>query len=388
MKNRGFSAHGYLPSHAWQKTGRKKTTPFLLAQSQRAKALRFYQSLELQEDSYAFIVAITLGNKSYLHDEIKESFRASGTAHLLAVSGLHTGIIYMVFSLLLHPLGKKRTGFIIKQWLIILMLWGYAFIAGLAPSVIRATIMLTLYIIGRMRHEASFTANTLAVAAFMILIFRPFNLFDIGFQMSFTAVASILWFQPQMVKLFEPDNRFTSYLWQVLTLTFSAQIGIFPIVLYYFGTFPTWFFITNLIAVPLMGIIIYTLVLTIFVLWIHMLLPSILESLLRLLLKLIQLFTDSMFHVVKFIESLPSSQLTGLYLPLSATILLLISIFLFSLFLKRKQAKALILSLLTLLSFEILILRRDLQAPPPHLVVFNSYDLSDISLYSITHGTR
>lgn len=383
MTNKNFAARGYVSSHEWQLTGRRKTTPFLLAQRCRTSVIHFYRTLELKEETFAFIVAVTLGNKSYLSDNIKESFRASGTAHLLAVSGLHTGIIYLVLSLLLSPFGKRGSSYLIKQWIIILMLWGYAFLTGLSSSVIRAVIMLSFYIIGRIRHEISFTTNTLSIAAFLILIFHPYSLFDISFQMSFGAVFSILWFQPRMLALAKPRNKYISYVWGLLTVSLSAQLGIFPLILYYFGTFPTWFLFTNIIAVPLMGGIIYALIPSLIIGWMHSILPSFPESLLRASRQLIQMLTDGMFHVIRFVESLPFSQLTGLHLSLAASVMLLLFIFLFShcLILKRNRAQVLILSLLVLLSFQLIILKGNLQTPPPQLVVFNSYRTSDISLY-------
>src|SRR5690606_15982056 len=102
-----------------------------------------------------------------------------------------------------------------------------------------------------------FTYNSLAAAAFLILIFQPSYLFDVGFQMSFAAVFAILFFNPLLNRLYRPPNKVVKYIWNLFCITTAAQLGVFPLVLYHFGTFPTWFFITNMLVVPLVGIIIY-----------------------------------------------------------------------------------------------------------------------------------
>ena len=382
MRNRGFSARDFLSTGEWELTGRRRATPYLLAQRCRMNVLNFYRSLGLEGETYAFIAAVTLGYKAYLSDDIKEAFRASGTAHLLAVSGLHTGIIYLILSLLLSPLGHRGKGFRIRQWVIILMLWCYAFVAGLSTSVVRAVIMLSLYCLGRLQQVRSFTANTLAAAAFLILIFQPNSLYDISFQMSFGAVFSILWFQPRIAALAKPRNKALTYLWNLVALSLSAQLGLFPLVLYNFGTFPTWFFLSNILMVPLMGIIIYSMIPLLFTGWLQASLSGFPEWLPQLLRHLVQLLTNAMLHIVQFMESLPCAQLTGLHISLPSAILLLLFIFLFSHFIYKQRLRTLIFALSSLLSFQLLLLREQLQTAPVQLVVFNSSPYSEISLYA------
>lgn len=381
MHNRGFAARDFIGKDEWQVTGRKSVTPHLLAQRCRIKVLRFYRSLGLEEDTFSFIAAVTLGYKAYLSDDIEEAFRASGTAHLLAVSGLHTGVIYMILSLLLIPLGNSGRGLIIRQGLIILMLWGYAFLAGLSPSVVRAVIMLSLYCMGQLRRMRGFTTNSLAAAAFLILFFQPYSLYDISFQLSFGAVFSILWFQPRLISLIKPKKKIVAYLWKLMTLSLSAQLGLFPIVLHHFGTFPTWFFLSNIMLIPLMGGIIYSLIPLLITGWLHTILNGIPELVLLLPRHLVQLLTTAMLHTVQFMESLPLAELTGLHISLPATIMLLLFIFPFSLFLRKKQPRTLILALSSLLSFQLLLLQEQLHTEPPQMVVMNKRPNSEISLY-------
>src|SRR5690606_1633978 len=119
--------------------------------------------------------------------------------------------------------------------------WGYAFIAGLPVSVVRAAIMLSIFCLGEAFHREGFSYNSLAAAAFFILVFDPMNLFDVGFQMSFLSVFAILFFKPKLDTLYTPSRRSFLKIRDLFTLSLSAQLGVFPLVLYYFGTFPTYF---------------------------------------------------------------------------------------------------------------------------------------------------
>ena len=223
MKIRGFSCTGYVAANDWQNTGNQSNTITCVSQRIRAKALIFYKSFNLTDDAYAFISALTLGYKNDLTENLQEAFRVSGTAHVLAVSGLHVGIIYIVISMIFSFLGNRGKPYFLRQCLIILVLWGYVFIAGMSASVIRAAIMLTINCIGNIYNRKGFTLNTLFAAAFLILIYSPITLFDISFQMSFGAVYSILFFQPMLQKLYTPTNKINKYLWSLSTVSLSAQ---------------------------------------------------------------------------------------------------------------------------------------------------------------------
>ncbi len=386
MRDKGFAAREFLYTREWEMTGRRTMTPYLLAQRCRLRMLNYYRSLGLEGDTYAFIAAVTLGYKAYLSDDIREAFRASGTAHLLAVSGLHTGVIYLILSLLLSPLGNRGKGFRVRQLVIILMLWVYALVAGLSPSVVRAVIMLSLYCLGRLHQVKGFTANTLAAAAFLILVYQPNSLYDISFQLSFGAVFSIIWFQPRIASLVKPKKRVVTYLWNLATLSLSAQLGLFPLVLYHFGTFPVWFFLSNILMVPLMGIIIYSLVPLLLCGWLHTFLSGIPEWLPLFFRHLVKLLTQAMLYIVQVMESLPYAQLTGLYITLPSAILLLLFIFLLSHFLVKRKPHMLILALSSLLSFQLLLFQEQIDGAPMQLVVFNNSPQSDISLF--TGGSR
>ncbi|NLD24143.1 MAG: ComEC family competence protein [Bacteroidales bacterium] len=381
MKTRGFSCTGYVAANDWQNTNNQSNTITCVSQRIRAKALIFYKSFGLTEDAYAFISALTLGYKSDLTENIQEAFRVSGTAHVLALSGLHVGIIYIVISMIFSFLGNRGKPYFLRQCLIILVLWGYVFISGMSASVIRAAIMLTINCIGNICNRKGFTLNTLFAAAFLILIYSPFTLFDISFQMSFGAVFSILFFQPMLQKLYTPTNKINKYLWSLSTVSLSAQLGVFPLVLYYFGTFPTYFFITNILVVPLVAIIIYT-VSPLIILNLPIFINSVIFEYIRTAFQwTVKALIEITLQIVYFAEALPSSQISDLNISAFQTILLVGFIFLFTNWLFTKRPRSLIFSLTFVWVFLLVKTYNYTQQKQPELVVFNSRYESEILLF-------
>lgn len=382
MKTKGFSGSTYVPQNNWQLTGREKLTPYVVAQRFRSKALDFYRSFELNPDAYAFISALTLGYKADLTDDLQEAFRASGTAHVLAVSGLHVAVIFVLINLLLSFLGNSGKRFILRQSLIILFLWAYVFVTGMSISVIRAAIMLSMFCVGNIIGLRGFTYNTLAVAAFLILIFHPFSFFEVGFQMSFGAVFAILFFQPKFKALLKSKNRVINYVYDLFTVSLAAQIGVFPLVLYYFGTFPTYFFITNLIVVPMVGIIIYSIlpvILFTILLQFNVGIFNILHSIFQWILKML---VEILLRVVYISETLPLAEISEKYISIAQVVLLFVLIFSFTLFLSKKSSKTLIISLASVLAILVTNSFENLNKEEPQLVVFNKANITEIGIFS------
>jgi competence protein ComEC len=381
MKIRGFSGSGYVHGTNWQKTGRLNLSIPVMAQRFRVKVLDFYHSFDLAQEPHAFISAVTLGYKAYLTDDLKEAFRASGTAHILAVSGLHVGIIYLIFNSLLSFLGKKGRGHVIRLGLIITLLWGYAFVAGMSSSVVRSVIMLTLYCLGKMQHRRGFTYNTLAATAFVILIFHPSSLFDVSFQMSFVAVFAILYFQPGLSVLYTPQNSVTRYIWNLLTVSTAAQLGVFPLVLYYFGMFPTYFFITNLLVVPIIGIILYAAVMLIAAGSLSFLHAGFIELLQSIFLWIVKNLTELTLRIVYISESLPFAQFSDRQISLLQLLLLFLFIIFAARLLFTHRSRPLIISMASFLLFQTTITYDRLTEQPLQFVVFNNYEKSEIALF-------
>ena len=200
---------------------------------------------------------MTIGDKSELTSEITETFSSVGASHILALSGLHLGIFYMILSVLLPMWRNKRAFTLLRELLILMIIWSFVFVAGLSASLTRAALLFTIFSFGRcLRRDAS-SLNSLALAAIVMLLFSPRSLFDVSFQLSFAAVFSILLLRPSLRRLLAADRygKVYGYVADVVTLSIAAQIGTFPFVWYYFGTFPLYFLFTNMLVVPVAFII-------------------------------------------------------------------------------------------------------------------------------------
>ncbi|OFY44074.1 MAG: hypothetical protein A2X18_08120 [Bacteroidetes bacterium GWF2_40_14] len=205
----------------------------------------------------ATLLAITIGDKSFLDPDTKNAYSASGTMHLLAVSGLHVGFIYSFLSFALILLGNSAYSKIIRLIIIVSTLWIYALIVGFSPSITRAVIMATIYEICKNMERDRIGMNTLSLSALVITIIKPQALFDIGFQLSFVALLSIIVIHPKIGHLCTPKNAIIKYIWATLSISLACQIGTSLITITTFGFFPLYFLLANLIAIPLSAIILY-----------------------------------------------------------------------------------------------------------------------------------
>lgn len=210
----------------------------------------------LRPESKQIALALLLGQKESLSKEVKQAYSATGTQHILAVSGLHVGIIY---SILLLPLTFfKQEGHALRKsylFLVLGLIWIYALMTGFSPSVVRAVVMFSLVTLGQMRKRKPSIWNILAFSALLLLVLDPDIQSDLGFQLSYLAVAGIVGLQPILLRMWAPSNRVLDYFWQMATVTLAAQLITSPLTLHYFHTFPTYFLVANLLIVPLSYII-------------------------------------------------------------------------------------------------------------------------------------
>ncbi|AXT51533.1 ComEC family competence protein [Aquimarina sp. BL5] len=204
----------------------------------------------------SIINALLLGQRQNIDSETFADYRDAGAIHILAVSGLHVGILLIILNLILNPLNRfRKNGKIIKTFIIILLLWCFAVIAGLSPSVLRAVTMFSFIAIGMHIRSKTSIYNALIVSMFILLCLRPLLLFSVGFQLSYLAVFAIVWIQPSIAKLYRPKFYIDKVLWETFTVTIAAQLGLLPLTLFYFHQFPLLFFIANLVIIPVLGII-------------------------------------------------------------------------------------------------------------------------------------
>lgn len=216
------------------------------ATSLRGNLLERLHDLNLPKNSLDVLSAILLGESKDIASEVRKQFSITGVAHILSVSGFHVAVVGGFISFLLTPLPSSRPFRWVKYGSVILVLWSFAILSGLAPPTIRAAFMLTLFLVGKMLNYSSDGYNTLAASAFIMLVCNPFYLFDIGFQLSYLAVWFILLLLPKLNGLLKIRNPLFAEPYSWIMLAIAAQAGTAFLCLYYFSQFPTLFLFANL----------------------------------------------------------------------------------------------------------------------------------------------
>jgi competence protein ComEC len=210
-----------------------------------------------KNNELAVIDALLLGQRQNISADLLQNYSGAGAIHILAVSGLHVGIILLILTFLLKPLHYFKNGKQLALFGTVLLLWIFAIIAGLSASVVRAVTMFTAIAIGMYSNRTTNIYNTLIISMFFLLLIHPNYLFEVGFQLSYLAVFAIVWIQPKIVSLWTPKNWLFDKLWQLFTVSIAAQIGVLPLSLFYFHQFPGLFFVSNLVIIPVLGIILF-----------------------------------------------------------------------------------------------------------------------------------
>lgn len=268
-------------------------------------------------------IALVLGVTDGLDHELVNAYGATGTLHVLAVSGLHISIIYMIIAWMMTPLSRTTKG----KWAVaiasLIILWSYAFITGLSPSVLRAVTMFTFVALAKPWKQTLNIYNTLACSAFLLLLFDPHMIMSVGFQLSYLAVLGIVYLHPRLYALFEPSSRVVDEIWKVTSVSIAAQIATLPLGLFYFHQFPNYFVFSNLLVIPASFAVLIVGILLLLLSWISLVANG-LGWVLTWLIKV-------MNQIVFVIESIPGSVTDHIFLtPLQAILLatLLVAIFL------------------------------------------------------------
>ena len=221
----------------------------------RTKIIRNLEKSHFNKAELNVAIALILGQQQDISPEIIRDYQFAGAVHILSVSGLHIGFILLFVTFLLKPFPNTRRGSFIKLLIILFSLMSFGLIAGLAPSVLRSVTMFSFVAIGMYLRRSTNIFHTLLVSMLLILLVQPSFLFDVGFQLSYIALFFILWLQPLLAQLWKPKNTIVNYFWEILTVSFAAQIGTLPLSIYYFHQFPGLFFVTNLVIIPFLSVI-------------------------------------------------------------------------------------------------------------------------------------
>ena len=242
----------------WVFTGSNSGNPILRnASSLRNSLLNVFSANHIQNDEFAVGSALLLGYADKLDADIITAYASTGALHVLSVSGLHVAIVYVVFNWLLFFFNKIKYGLIIKAVVLLLLLWFYAALTGLSPSVLRSAAMFSFIIVAKAFDRNSNIYNTLAASAFFLFLFNPYLIMDVGFQLSYIAVIGIVYIQPLIHDWFEVNNWLLAQAWTITSVSIAAQIATFPLGLHYFHQFPNYFLLSNFIVIPVSTLIIY-----------------------------------------------------------------------------------------------------------------------------------
>ena len=277
----------------------------------------------------AIALALIIGVKDEISKDINSAYASAGAMHVLAVSGLHVGVIYWILSLLLNPFKKNKYG----KWIFLLIaligLWGYAFITGLSASVLRAVTMFSFVTIASVTDRQSNIYNTLAISAFVLLCYNPYLIMSVGFQLSYLAVFGIVYLQPKIYNLWFIQNKILDQIWVITSVSIAAQIATAPLVVLYFHQLPSYFFISNLFVIPGAFIILCIGLLLFAVSWI----PMLNEWIGWVLQKVIWIINELVFTIQK----IPYNTIDNIYLTTFQTWCVILTImFLLGVFRFRK----------------------------------------------------
>ena len=300
---KGITGSAYVWGDAWENLGKGKKTLVMRALSMRERVVGRYRRLGFEGDGLSLLSVLTVGEKRDFPQELKENYTAAGASHILALSGLHLGIIYMLLTLLFPYRGRNRLLVLLRETVVVAALWAFAYVAGLPASVVRAATLFSLMSLGRCLRQEPSSLSSLAFAAIAMLIFSPHLLFDVSFQLSFSAVFAILLLTPPLQEVLNvaEHGRLYRYVANLLILTLAAQVGTLPFVWYHFGILPLYSLLTNIFVVPLAFVLM--------VLAFLLLVTSFFAPFRMLFAAPVQFVTSVMNGGTSFIASLPGASL-------------------------------------------------------------------------------
>lgn len=232
----------------------------------------FYTQAKLPDDVLGVVEALSLGDRSRMSDDVREAYTDAGASHLLALSGLHVGVLYMLLTLTLGLIFRSRVGKRLCGLLAVVLLWAFALLTGFSPSLVRAVVMFTIYAIVSFLSGDRSPLSALSLTALIMLGVQPFNLFSVGFQLSFVSMLTILLLMPYVEKWrcripLLSRSRLLTAIFGVASISIAAQMGVAPLVLYHFGYFSTYFLVTNLVVQPFVYAVMLLMILWIVLSW-------------------------------------------------------------------------------------------------------------------------
>lgn len=349
-----------------------------LASEYRNKLIDVYQKVGFTGDRLGVLVALTLGNKSYLNRDIKSSFAQAGAMHILAVSGLHVGIVFMIFNTLFKVFPNKSFFSFLKAVILLFVIWSFALLTGFAPSVQRAACMFSIIILATALNRSSNILNSIFGSAFILLLINLNSIFEVGFQLSYSAVLGIVLIYPVIYPMLVTKHKILNWFTGVILVSISAQLATLPFTLYYFHQFPNWFLLINIIVIPLAFVLVGLSIL------LHILYAIFSETL--GINWLMGLLIDGLNHSVTSVELLPYSYTSGIWINMISAIAICLLVISLTYWLHYPRSRG-IISILFLLSVivSIEIVEEKRQSNQDFIGVYSN---SKSNLISIVHGKK
>lgn len=363
LKRLGIYRKVFLKEHVVLVIPQSPKTITGYAQSIRNNLNKRLETLSLKPIERAFVNALFLGQRQDITADVYQAYKKAGAIHILAISGLHIGILLLILQYVMKPLLYFGHGKFIRLLIILCILWSFAIVAGLSPSVVRAVTMFSLFAIVKGLKRSSNSLNTLAISAFILLLIRPAFCFDVGFQLSYAAVASIIIIKPILDSWWSFKNKIANWHLDLLKISIAAQIGVFPLSLYYFHQFPGLFFVTNLVIIPCLMLVL-GLGIILFVLLLIYQPPEILVHSLGWTIQFMNGFVDWVASKEAFLFDKISFDMTAL-------VFSYIFLFLLGLFYHKKTFKNLMLLGGCVLSFQVLAKQLPALSPKNSFIVFH-----------------
>jgi len=371
-----FDIHhqGFIDSGKWLAISRSENKLFKVTYEISSYLSSVISESNLNAENKAIAKALLIGQKDDLSKEVLRIYSSAGAMHVLAVSGLHVGIVMMILMFILKPIKRFRKGKLIFLLVVLFGVWFYAFVTGLSPSVLRSSLMFSFIVVGKELERETSVYQSILVSALLLLIVDPLVLFKVGFQLSYLAVIGVVYIQPKIYRLFYIKYKPIDYLWRISSVSIAAQLATFSLGLYYFHQFPNFFLVSNLIVIPLAGVIL--------VLGISYLIFSEVPYLSDLILNELSGVLSFMNSTVDWVKSLPFSITWGISIFWYEVVLIYFILILFVFSFTLKKGKLLIVSFFTcIVVLGLLMFRSNITNEKNEVVVYNIKDEVAIDVF-------
>lgn len=340
----------------------------------RQKLVHSFDVHVFSEKTKSILNALILGQRQQIEKATLNDYKNTGVVHILAISGLHIGIIYGFLNLIFGFLNRVKNGKIIKLTIILIILWLFALISGMSASITRAVTMFSLFAFGTFLHRNNSIFNSVATSALLLLVYNPLNIFDVGFQLSYTAVLSIIIFQPFYKKFYFSKNKIVVYITDLFLVSITAQLGVLPLMLLYFKQVPTLFLMANFVVIPIATLILIFGIIVLFLNFVYLTLALQLGKIISFLIE----FMNSYIHWLSSFEGFVIKNIT--FTPLLTVMLYLVIISIIY-WIYKLINKRFLYVLVMILSFQILYFYTKSQTSIKNeMIIFNNKE-SIISIF-------